>query len=507
MSAEGRAEAGPGRSDRLVERGVRWLMILAVTFANVIGTAVVFSMLAWVIPFERPETGSPVLVNLILAGAFILVAVPLVTWVLTRATTAGRAWLKEERPPTTSEQRNMLRTPLVIFVVVALVWAIAATGFGLFNTLVFSAELGGRVSTTVILAGLTTSAIGYMLSERLLRPVAVRALAARPLERPALPGVTARTVSAWALGSAVPMLGLLLIGISALTERDFSRDELALTILVLCAVALTAGFLTTLLVARIMAVPVISLRRALAAVEAGDLDAEVPVYDGTEIGMLQSGFNRMVSGLRERERIRELFGRQVGEDVAREALEGEDVELGGELRTVSVLFIDVVGSTTIAAERDPHDVVELLNRFFAIVIETAAAHGGWVNKFEGDGALVILGAPNEVSDGPARALATAREMIERLQDIEGLEAAVGVATGDAVAGNVGARERYEYTVIGDPVNQAARLSELAKSRDSCILASMAAVEAASPEEAGRWREDGEEVLRGRSEPTRLAVPK
>ena len=189
------------------------------------------------------------------------------------------------------------------------------------------------------------------------------------------------------------------------------------------------------------------------------------VYDGSEIGQLQAGFNSMVDGLRERERIQDLFGRHVGEEVARAALE-QGIELGGEVRDVAVLFTDVVGSTQLAAERPPEEVVELLNRFFAVVVEVVRKHGGWVNKFEGDAALAIFGAPTTLDDAAAAALAAARELAERLpKEVDGLEAAIGVSAGEAVAGNIGEESRFEYTVIGDPVNEAARLTELAKEKD------------------------------------------
>ena len=179
---------------------------------------------------------------------------------------------------------------------------------------------------------------------------------------------------------------------------------------------------------------------------------------------MQSGFNRMVAGLREREQIRELFGRHVGEDVARTALTN-GTQLGGEVREVAALFVDLVGSTQMAAEQPPQEVVKLLNRFFAIVIDVVGRHGGWVNKFEGDAALVVFGAPVEDDACASSALAAARDLDARLRrDLPSLVAGIGVSAGPALAGNVGAEHRLEYTVIGDPVNEASRLCELAKRR-------------------------------------------
>jgi adenylate cyclase len=131
-----------------------------------------------------------------------------------------------------------------------------------------------------------------------------------------------------------------------------------------------------------------------------------------------------------------------------------------------------------------------------------------VNKFEGDAALCVFGAPIEVDDHAGRALAAAREMRRRLDaDDIGLDAAIGVACGEAVAGYIGSESRFEYTVIGDPVNEASRLTELAKQRDVRLLASASALAAAGDPEASHWTADGEVTLRGRRSPTRLAVPR
>jgi len=130
------------------------------------------------------------------------------------------------------------------------------------------------------------------------------------------------------------------------------------------------------LLARSLALPLRSVRDALARVERGDLSADVRVDDGSEVGVLQAGFNSMVAGLREREQLRDLFGRHVGEHVATSAIE-RGHELGGELRQAAVMFVDVIGSTSLAAERAPDDVVQLLNRFFGIVVDVAQEHDGW----------------------------------------------------------------------------------------------------------------------------------
>jgi adenylate cyclase len=214
----------------------------------------------------------------------------------------------------------------------------------------------------------------------------------------------------------------------------------------------------------------------------------------------------MVRDLAERQRLRDLFGRYVGEDVARRALE-RGTELGGQERDVAVLFVDMVGSTHLAATRPPSEVVNLLNEFFRVVVETVGRHGGFVNKFQGDAALAIFGAPIEHPDPSGGALAAARELHDALLPVLGsLEFGIGVSAGRAIAGHIGAQARFEYTVIGDPVNEAARLTELAKLEEGHVLASAIAVSGALDAEALCW-DVGEVVeLRGRTAPTQLARP-
>ena len=133
--------------------------------------------------------------------------------------------------------------------------------------------------------------------------------------------------------------------------------------------------------------------------------------------------------------------------------------------------------------------------------------GGFVNKFEGDAALAIFGAPVETDDAAGSALRAAREIALRiLTEVRDCRAGIGVAAGRAVAGNVGARERFEYTVIGDPVNEAARLSELAKSVPGRVAASGRAVDAASDSERALWTPHDRIALRGRAETTIVHIP-
>ena len=496
----------PEESGRDLVRRTQVLLTVSLVGANLIGAAIVFAIASWVFPYpDVDDPGTARIANVIALGAFFLVVTPFgIRWGGRRLEDA-RAWLKEDRAPTAEERRLVLRGPRRIVTVHLVIWSLATITFGVLNA-TFSFELGQRALITIALGGLTTCAFVYLLAERQLRPAAARALAAGVGEGRLAPGVKTRALLAWALGTGVPILGLILVALSTLTEEDFNADELAVVVLSLGGLGLAVGLYLSLLSARAVADPVNSLRKAVHEVEDGELETEVPVYDGSEIGQLQAGFNSMVAGLRERERIQDLFGRHVGEEVARTALE-QEIELGGERREVAILFTDVVGSTELAARRPPEEVVELLNSFFGLVVEVVDEHGGWVNKFEGDAALAVFGAPTPLDEAPSAALAAARELAQRLpREVDGLEAAIGVSAGEVVAGNIGDERRFEYTVIGDPVNEAARLTELAKERRARVLASGSILDLASAPETERWQLDGSVTLRGRSEETQLAEP-
>ena len=199
-------------------------------------------------------------------------------------------------------------------------------------------------------------------------------------------------------------------------------------------------------------------------------------------------------------------GRHVGREVAL-AAERERPKLGGEERHVAVVFIDIVGSTQLVTSQPPAEVVQVLNRFFSIVVEEVDRCCGLVNKFEGDASLAIFGAPNSLEHPEDEALAAARCIAERLaNEMPDLEAGIGVAAGQVVAGNVGAKERFEYTVIGEPVNEAARLCELAKSHPRRLLATADALQGASEKESAHWSLGDTVTLRGHDDPVRLAVP-
>lgn len=488
---------------------VRIRAALALVAINVLGAGGTFLLTILVVPlpvvYDANQVWRNALLLVLLLPGILLYAAAGSRWALSGALT----WLTERRRPFPDEQRNLLAMPRRTFLLHALAWALACAIFGGFNA-VYDARLGFVVATITALSGLVAASVAYLVTERLLRPVIRNALRRGVPERLRVRTVAARTMFAWLLGTGVPLLGLAIVGLNTLADSVLvSVHQLAITMFVLGLMTLLIGGATTYLAARATSDPVRSLRASFAAVSHGDFGQTVAVDDATEIGLLQASYNTMVTGLRERERLRDLFGRHVGGEVARTALEGGlegTVQLGGEARRVAILFVDIIGVGEIAHDRAPADVVSLLNRFLEIVVEVVHEHGGWINKFEDDGVLAIWGAPTEVDAMEAQALRAARVMAARLRaEIVDLDAGIGVSAGTAVAGNVGAAQRYEYTVIGDPVNEAARLTDLAKQRRGRVAAN-AEMLAAAGDEAEHWRERRSVELRGRGTMTRLATP-
>ncbi|TCO28343.1 adenylate cyclase [Kribbella steppae] len=492
------------QSPRVLRLRLRVLMMTFSIGSNLIGAAVVFVLAVFVLP-GPPLVDQLQMLEAIIIPAYFLVAVVIGCFWSTRMTRRVTRWVDEDRPATRKDQIATLRLPLRLTLIEVFLWLLACVIFTVM-TLVLQPENALRIAVTIVDGAIVTCAVSYLLTEFALRPVAARALVDSPPPRRLLSaGLKARTVFFWAVGSGVPVAGLMLAAVLALIEGEVSPTRLSVMILALGMVVLLNGWLLTMLAAKSVVAPVRSVRNALTLIGDGQLDVRIPVFDGTELGSLQAGFNKMAEGLRERERIRDLFGRYVGPEVVREALTSD--RLGGEERFAAVLFVDLVGSTELAAERAPTEVVQLLNRFFTIVVDEVVRQGGFVNKFAGDAALAVFGAPAELPDAAGSALRAGRTLARRLaEELPEATAGIGVTAGIVVAGTVGDVRRHEYTVIGDPVNEAARLTELAKSTPARLIASMTAVDEAAPAEAAHWHPGDQVTVRGRSEPTHLAVP-
>jgi class 3 adenylate cyclase len=268
-------------------------------------------------------------------------------------------------------------------------------------------------------------------------------------------------------------VGVLELGASTASIDADARTQLLRGTTTLLAV-LCIGLALAVFLAGRLSGPIVALQRAMGHLGQGDFERELSVTarGRDEIGDLARAFNEMAIGLLERERLRGTLGRYVSGDVAERILEEQDdLALRGELRSVTVLFLDVRGFTTVSERLQPAETLELLNAYFDKVVECVQARGGSVNKFIGDAAMCIWGAP-KVHEAPEREAvlcaldiqdaASKLSAFRRERGQPAVAFGIGINAGVAVAGNLGASERLEYTVIGDAVNLAQRLESQAR---------------------------------------------
>jgi adenylate cyclase len=484
---------------------IQVILTIFVVVANLIGIGI--AILVVTVTFPTPSVFDPDVrwITFAVAPAYILAALVVGVFWATRRVINNVRWAIEGVPPTREDQRNTFYAPWRLTRVLLVLWG---AGTVVLTTLYAMVDTNfiPKVALGISFPGLVVAASCYLFTEFALRPVAAQALEAGRPPRRFAHGIMGRTMLVWALGSGVPVLGIFLAAVITLARQNLTPTQFTVAVMILALFALVFGFILMWLLSWLTATPVRVVRSALQHVENGDFDCEVVVFDGTELGELQRGFNSMVGGLRERERVRDLFGRHVGREVAA-AAEQQRPKLGGEERHVAVIFVDIIGSTQLVTGRPATEVVDLLNRFFAVIVEEVDRHHGFVNKFEGDAALAVFGAPNHLDQPEDEALAAGRAIAHRIRrEVPECDAGIGVASGEAVAGNVGAKERFEYTVIGEPVNEAARLCELSKNAPSHLLASSDTVAGATESEADHWTLGETVTLRGHDEPTTLALP-
>jgi adenylate cyclase len=211
---------------------------------------------------------------------------------------------------------------------------------------------------------------------------------------------------------------------------------------------------------------------------------------------------RLTESAVERERVRGLFGMHVSEQVVEHLLSGRMPE-GGERRAVTLCFTDIRGFTRLSESQPPEETLRLLNLYFGRMCGIVEAHGGLVNKFLGDGMLIVFGAPTHQPDDARRALAAAREMLAeagRMREegeFPGLRIGVGLHRGEAVVGNVGGAQRQEYTVIGDAVNTASRVQDLTQVLDRPLLLTRECREALGEDATSDLEPLGAHAVKGR----------
>jgi class 3 adenylate cyclase len=372
-----------------------------------------------------------------------------------------------------------------------IVGAIAgATG----SRLVQYAILGAVVAAAVQLTGV------HGLLEAAMRPVRA-AIAADTGIGDSLPR-SRPTFAAW-LGVAV--LGSVFVFavdgamLAAVFDRA-AREEPVLFVVIGCA--LTVGFGIPWAIGLAFSPSLQPIRELAAGTErvaAGDYGQRVPVVHDDDLGALAASFNRMQAGLAERQRLQAAFGTYVDPALAARLLEQGDDVFTGERREVTVMFVDIRDFTPFAEANTAEDTVARLNALFEIVVPAVVDAGGHVNKFLGDGALAVFGAPNDLADHADAAVRTAVLIHRRVAQRFGgeLRIGIGINTGVVIAGTIGGGGKLEFTLIGDTVNVAARVEQLTKTTGDAILLTRQCVDSLASRPPGLI-DRGFHVLKGKS---------
>ncbi len=369
-------------------------------------------------------------------------------------------------------QRKVINLPWWILIVAGVSWLICIPVFPL-ALYVLPDKLLPAVVWHLVTSFVTSSLIAIthsffaveLVSQRALYPVFFRQ--SSPAKVPgAVPlDITARGIL-WALSAVVsPIVSLVLL----LIVPDATHQSPAFGVAV-GLVGIAFGLTTAWMLSKLVAVPVRQLRDASTRVAEGDLDVRVNLQRADDFGPLIDGFNSMVEGLQERERLQETFGRHVGQEAAEQILQHGDGLVGSEL-VITVMFVDVRDFTAHSSTHSPQEVVAALNIFFRSAVETVESHGGMVNKFLGDGFMALFGIGLQQTDHAVQAVMAAQKMLGGLDDLSaeleqagwpGLQVGVGINTGPAIVGSIGSPKRQEYTAIGDTVNVASRVESLTK---------------------------------------------
>ena len=342
-----------------------------------------------------------------------------------------------------------------------------------------------------LVAGPTVTAFLYFAAERLLRAELPRLIPDGELGALGVARLRVRT-RLLAVFLLLGLMPLAVLAVAALTRADALRTadaasaaaivrnlNLVVVTLALGGIAVSVGLAT--LVAASIAQPLRDVQRAMARVQRGELDTRCAVVSNDEIGAVAEGFNSMVHGLRERETIRETFGKYVSPEVRDEILAGR-VSGAGATLDVTILFADLRDFTPWVESHPAAEVVADLNAYFAEMDAAIRAQGGLVLQFIGDEIEAVFGAPIATNGHADAALAAARAMGERLnafnaarqtQGKPALRHGIGIHSGTVIAGNIGSSERLSYALVGDAVNVASRIEALNKELGTTVLVSAA----------------------------------
>jgi len=254
--------------------------------------------------------------------------------------------------------------------------------------------------------------------------------------------------------------------IDHLTYRTTKTMLFITTLVVLLAIALS--FFVTSMITQ----PIFALINAMDRVKEGDISTEITIHGKDEIAIMGRHFNFMIAGLKERDRIRDTSKRYVAHSIVDEVLKSpEKLELGGEIRFMTVMFSDITRFTNLSEKMPPSDLVAFLNGYFEEMVGIVLDHRGTFDKFEGDLIMAFWGAPVKQEDHAVLACHASLAMQKRICEMQGewtarnlppLRVRTGLNSGEMLVGNLGTETIMSYTVMGDAVNLGSRLESAGK---------------------------------------------
>jgi adenylate cyclase len=306
----------------------------------------------------------------------------------------------------------------------------------------------------------------------------------------------------------ITVTGITVVAGTVVTGFVGDRTPQSLLLGIAASIGVTIAVTSWLMIplARSITRPLAELRAAVTRVGHGDLTTNVELLSADEIGSLAMSFNSMVIGLRERDHIRDTFSAYVDPAVAKHILERGDAITDGEDVEITALFLDVRGFTGYSETHTAREVVTMLNQLFELVVPVIARHGGHVDKFIGDGLLAVFGTPQPLTDHASRALAAACEIAVVVGNREP-RIGIGLNSGMVVAGTLGGAGRFDFSVIGDVVNVAARVESATRRTGDTILVSEHTRRLLNASEAATLIARPAVPLKGRSVPVALYTPR
>ena len=470
-------------------------LFLVLLFGNLGGALLVFVHLRYLDPFALDHIaplGWQEIVFFVAAFSMLLVAGRTATRRWTRSVVRADHALPDDAAHATVRRRAVQLPGFLAWLSLA-GWALAALVWGsLWPWLAGSFSLAGALRQAfgmTLVAGPSVALFVFLASERIWRerlPVLfpggdLAATGARNWR------VRTRMMVVFLFTSIVPLLVMsvaTMVRVRSLRGADAeTANAIVQNLMLVQAVLVATGLLLAVLLARFLAdsvsAPLGELQSSMVRVEQGDLQAHCAVVSNDEIGAVTAGFNRMVAGLRDRELIRETFGRYVSPEVRDEILSGR-IALAGDQHEVSILFADLRGFSTWVEASPAAEVIEGLNAYFSEMELAIRAHGGLVLQYIGDEIEAVFGAPLADDRHADHAVAAAIEMQQRLEawnrkrsqaGLRTLAHGIGIHSGTVVAGNIGSAQRMSYALVGDAVNVASRIEALNKTFGSHILVS------------------------------------